>query len=251
MFDEPFIGANNLSGRCDFFRGAFVDFLDLYNMTEWKRYVNTKKNQFEKVKLAFQKTKSKQQLLPHERLVEWDGKLDGMLLIRQMSKIKEDSSRPDNSEAQKKPKLKPTSDDFAGQQMQPKGSHQFTSSSAQSQPYFAPKPSGQQGGFGAPKHQNPQTQHGQAEQPKAQFEMNPQQKLKPKKKPAPAAEEVPMYVVKQTSSQQTAPPTPNPAAATKGPVTADELERQMLQASQPQSAGLRLEDLEAHLKSGK
>lgn len=34
VFDEPFIGANDLAGRCDYFRGALVDFHHIFNLTE-------------------------------------------------------------------------------------------------------------------------------------------------------------------------------------------------------------------------
>ena len=33
LFDQPFIGGTNLSGRCSWGRGAIVDFDDVYNIT--------------------------------------------------------------------------------------------------------------------------------------------------------------------------------------------------------------------------
>mmetsp|Transcript_41689 Transcript_41689/g.37090 ORF Transcript_41689/g.37090 Transcript_41689/m.37090 type:complete len:425 (+) Transcript_41689:2473-3747(+) len=35
LFDKPFIGGTNLSGRCSWGRGAVVDFDDVYNITSW------------------------------------------------------------------------------------------------------------------------------------------------------------------------------------------------------------------------
>lgn len=34
VFDEAFIGANDLAGRCAFFRGALVDFHHIFNLSE-------------------------------------------------------------------------------------------------------------------------------------------------------------------------------------------------------------------------
>jgi hypothetical protein len=35
MFDKPFIGGNNLSGRCTWGRGAVVNFDEIFNMSRW------------------------------------------------------------------------------------------------------------------------------------------------------------------------------------------------------------------------
>ena len=39
LFDEPFIGATNLSGRCPHFRGAVRSFFDVFNLTRWSQYI--------------------------------------------------------------------------------------------------------------------------------------------------------------------------------------------------------------------
>jgi Xrn1 SH3-like domain len=37
LFDEPFIGATNLSGRCPPFMGAVVSFFDIFVLDEWHK----------------------------------------------------------------------------------------------------------------------------------------------------------------------------------------------------------------------
>lgn len=255
MFDEPFIGANSLSGRCDFFRGALVDFLDLYNMTEWKKFVNTKKNQYEKVANLYQKQKRKEHINPHERLAEWDGKLDGMLLIKQMSQMKDDSFKSDSGDSQK-PKLKPNSGAFSGEQMLANAYN--SSSTASQQPANLP-PRQYFGNQQPASTAQPSKQVAQGEL-KPQFDLNPTHKLKPKaaKKPQP---DEPMYVVKPQSAPfvpeglaakpQPAAKPASAAANTKGPLTADDLEKQMAMGAQKPSAGVRIEDLEAQLRGSK
>lgn len=253
MFDEPFIGANNLSGRCEFFRGALVDFLDLYNMTEWKRFVNTKKNQYEKVANLYQKQKRKDQILPHERLAEWDGKLDGMLLIKQMSRMKEDSFKQDTGDNQK-PKLKPNSGAYSGEQMLSRSN--FTASSTPSQPVTNQPPRQYFGNQPQSSGAQPGKQGGQTEV-KPQFDLNPTHKLKPKAAKKPQADE-PMYVVKQQSAPfvpegvPAKPAQPSGNTGSKGgALTADDLEKQMALGAQKPSTGVRIEDLEAQLRGGK
>ena len=53
MFDEPFIGATDLAGRCEPFRGAVVEFHSIFNLSEWKSYVNTKSKIEDKVNNLF------------------------------------------------------------------------------------------------------------------------------------------------------------------------------------------------------
>lgn len=82
MFDEPFIGANSLCGRCYFFRGAVVNILEIFNLSEWKPYVNMKKDIADKI-------------AKKEQVAEWDGKLDGFLLMDQIVKIKKEYIQDD------------------------------------------------------------------------------------------------------------------------------------------------------------
>lgn len=35
LFDEPFLGGNNLGGRCSFWRGCLMEFLDVFNLTRF------------------------------------------------------------------------------------------------------------------------------------------------------------------------------------------------------------------------
>ncbi len=45
LFDEPSIGGTNLHGRCSNFRGGFVLFFDIFNLSSWsKLLVNPKDN---------------------------------------------------------------------------------------------------------------------------------------------------------------------------------------------------------------
>eukprot|EP01017_Pseudomicrothorax_dubius_P006840 TRINITY_DN1202_c0_g3_i6.p1 TRINITY_DN1202_c0_g3~~TRINITY_DN1202_c0_g3_i6.p1 ORF type:complete len:174 (-),score=22.41 TRINITY_DN1202_c0_g3_i6:256-777(-) len=37
LFDDPFIGGTNLNGRTPWFRGAIMDFSDLFNLTRWMK----------------------------------------------------------------------------------------------------------------------------------------------------------------------------------------------------------------------
>lgn len=41
LFDEPFIGANNLNGRCPHFRGAVKNLFDVFNLTRWSQSIVT------------------------------------------------------------------------------------------------------------------------------------------------------------------------------------------------------------------
>lgn len=77
VFDEPFIGATNLGGRCGYFRGAVVSFLEIFNLSEWKPFVNLKKDIQARIDSG----------APRQ---EWDGKIDGNLLFKQMISFKKD-----------------------------------------------------------------------------------------------------------------------------------------------------------------
>ena len=35
LFDEPFIGGSNLGGKCNYWRGALLDFIDVFNLTRF------------------------------------------------------------------------------------------------------------------------------------------------------------------------------------------------------------------------
>lgn len=82
MFDEPFIGATSLYGRCYFFRGAVVNLLEIFNLSEWKPFVNMKKDALDAL--------SQGQALP-----EWDGQLDQYMLIDQILNIRQECTGDD------------------------------------------------------------------------------------------------------------------------------------------------------------
>ena len=77
VFDEPFIGGTNLGGRCDYFRGAVVNFLEIFNLSEWKPYVNLKKD----IQARLDSGAPRQ---------EWDGKINYTLLFKQMISFKKE-----------------------------------------------------------------------------------------------------------------------------------------------------------------
>lgn len=99
MFDEPFIGATSLCGRCYFFRGAVVNILEIFNLSEWKPFVNLKKD-----------IKEKLETQGPDAVQEWDGKLDGFLLMDEILKIKSEAGQ----------------DDFAGYQLDYRKEKKFT-----------------------------------------------------------------------------------------------------------------------------
>jgi hypothetical protein len=77
MFDEAFIGATSLYGRCYFFRGAMVDFLEIFNLSDWKPFVNTKKDALEALSKG-------------TPLSEWDGQLDQYKLLDEILSIRQE-----------------------------------------------------------------------------------------------------------------------------------------------------------------
>lgn len=76
LFDEPFIGGTSLSGRCPPFRGAIVDFFDIFNTTNWIQDIN---------KRSYLESKGRR-----AHIEEWDGRIDMMLLINKMNKYRRD-----------------------------------------------------------------------------------------------------------------------------------------------------------------
>ena len=81
MFDQAFIGASNLCGRCNFFRGAVVSLYEIFNLSAWKPFVNLKKD----VVVEAGQTPGK------VAVTEWNGKLDGYLLMDQILQIKREA----------------------------------------------------------------------------------------------------------------------------------------------------------------
>jgi hypothetical protein len=65
LFDEPFIGASSLSGRCPFFRGGEVDILHIFNLTRNRGDLNLKRD----ISALLEQSSS-------SSIVEWNGKLD-------------------------------------------------------------------------------------------------------------------------------------------------------------------------------
>lgn len=82
MFDQPFIGATSLYGRCHFFRGAKVNLLEIFNLSEWKPFVNLKKTALEALSQG-------------TPLPEWDGRLDQYQLIDEILTIRQQCTGDD------------------------------------------------------------------------------------------------------------------------------------------------------------
>lgn len=74
LFDEPFIGGTSLSGRCPSFRGAIVDFFDIFDLSNWVFYIN-------KRKVLEQKGR-------YGHFEEWNGRVDMMNLIGKMNQYR-------------------------------------------------------------------------------------------------------------------------------------------------------------------
>ena len=237
MFDEPFIGATDLAGRCQPFRGAVVEFHSIFNLSEWKSYVNTKSKIEDKVNHLFDLKRKSYQPREHEMLVEWDGKINSMLLIQQLMKYRYDISQTAKKSQQKT--LQKTSNVYEGKE-------------ERSEPGFYSQPQSQPAssyvkdiGYNAQLIANQMIQaqssqyvaKSQTVEDKPKFESNPKHKLKPKRKEE--TEEV--QFVKKSSVQV-------PVKA----VDAAELEKQLTSTkltNQPVVA-LNVEDLEKqHLSS--
>lgn len=73
IFDEPFIGASSLSGRCDFFRGAVLDILEIFNLSESSLYLNRRKDIVDALELT-----------GPSKVSEWNRDLDGFELMEQV-----------------------------------------------------------------------------------------------------------------------------------------------------------------------
>lgn len=85
LFDKPFIGGTNLGGRCQWGRGAVVDFDDIYNLNSWGQCV---------------KARDRRERYYYEG---WDGKFaQGYVPSFQTS---EESSGPSDDEVKKKPPI--------------------------------------------------------------------------------------------------------------------------------------------------
>lgn len=182
MFDEPFIGATDLAGRCQPFRGAVVEFHSIFNLSEWKSYVNTKSKIEDKVNNLFDLKRKGYQPREHEMLVEWDGKINSMLLIQQLMKYRYDISQTAKKTQQKA--LQKTSNVYEGKEMR---SEPGFYSQHQSQPasnYVKDI------GYNAQLIANQMIQaqssqyvaKSQTVEDKPKFESNPKHKLKPKRK---------------------------------------------------------------------
>ena len=232
MFDEPFIGATDLAGRCEPFRGAVVEFHSIFNLSEWKSYVNTKSKIEDKVNNLFDLKRKGYQPREHEMLVEWDGKINSMLLIQQLMKYRYDISQTAKKSQQKT--LQKTSNVYEGKAEE--RSEYIPSNQTKAQPASSYL---KDIGYNAQLMANQMLQ-AQASQyvPKSQpveekpkFESNPKHKLKPKKKED--NEEV--QFVKKTTVQA-------PAKA----VNASDLEKELIayKAAQKPAVAVNVEDLE-------
>ena len=174
----------------------------------WRRYVNTKENVRHKIKNLFDLQKKGIKARPHELLIEWDGKIDGFLLIEQIMKLKNEiqyqRSQPKESLASRMQNKKNIGNDrgFSNQDAHP-------SSSSMNQ--YAPKSSAQ-------------------DQPR--YEVNPKLKLSRKKK----EDLEDTYVTKQDNSRPL-----------KG-MDASELEYQFVRKREPEPKGLSAEDIERQKK---
>lgn len=116
FFDEPFIGASDLMGRCPNFRGALVHFYNIFNLSEWKDCVNTMEKVNHKLQLAMSGNFRQQNKRPIE---EWDGQLNRMLLIGQMLKIRREADKKMKEPPKQKSKLKGKSEAFVSKPFTP------------------------------------------------------------------------------------------------------------------------------------
>ena len=260
MFDESFIGASDLSGRCNFFRGANLNFHDIFNLSEWKSYVNTKKSITEKIKTMYYKKKRGERIEPHENIAEWDGKIDGFLLITQMMRIKQDMQNLQNNPEASKPlhKLKGESKAFTGFASQEGQGYYGNSSSSRAQQPYQPMQPSRPGQFGAGGYAPQQYSQSYQQIPQEQkFETNPKHKHKSTK----AKKEEEEYVNKNTQPQPTQKsqqhlPQPIQKGSSKRDYKKDdyydEYQPKVVQPpaqTAPKSAAVNLEDIEKSITS--
>lgn len=244
-FDEPFIGGTDLSGRCDFFRGAVVDFLHIFNLSSWRSLVNTKRGAMEQVKYLYEKSRMKKPIHQDEELTEWDGSIDGMRLIQQMmintsslNKIREQQAAP-----QQHNKLR-RGDDYRPQQ------DPATYYQPQPQQQLAPPPYGRSIAYQVatpipvpvPIQGYVLAHHLPAPVQPAKFEANPKHKLKPRD-PKPSGDDD--YVMKKKKDPETH-HAEEYFRKDQTPIDASELESRL---KKQQAAPINIEDLERQLKS--
>ena len=281
LFDEPFIGGTDLSGRCGFFRGAVVDFLHIFNLSEWKLHVNSKKYVSDQIKHLYNKSNRGEQIHKYEELTEWDGKIDGMLLIRQIVEIKNNLTK-----ARQQPQNQHQSS------LKLSKNKEFIPTASSSQPFnnekaiFSNQPFQQQQQYGRSTHQQFDL-HKQPFQPQfipisnpvipAKFETNPKHRLKPKQggrdhfdqtaeheyvpknKPSYGSsryEEMDEYVPKKTTVKKHMDAKEAEQMMGTGHtqhVSAEDIEKQMArEVSEPHiSTGVNIEDIERQMKSNK
>ena len=256
-FDEPFIGGTDLSGRCDFFRGAVVDFLHIFNLSSWRSLVNTKRSAMEQVKRNYEKTRANKQILPDEQLTEWDGVIDGMRLIQQMMINTSSLNKPREQQAAAPQQARLRRGDDYRPQLPP-----TTHLPPQPQPLPAPAPHPY--GRAGVHQQQAVPQYGfvygvpapvpmpvavpvavlaPAPVQPAKFETNPKHKLKARDSKPSADDEYVMKKKKGPDSHQAE----EYVRKTPVPIDASELESKL--KAQQQKAPIDIEDLERQLKS--
>lgn len=243
-FDEPFIGGTDLSGRCDFFRGAVVDFLHIFNLSSWRSLVNTKRGAMEQVKRNYEKKRTNRVILPDEQLSEWDGAIDGMRLIQQMMINTSSLNKPRDQQAVAPQQTKLRKADDYRPQPPP-----VVNQPPQSLQQTAPHPYGR-----SVVHQPQQIpQYGfiygipapvqvPAQAPPAKFESNPKHKLKARD-PKPSVDDE--YVMKKKKDPDTH-HAEEYVRKNPTPIDASELESKL---KTQQKAPIDIEDLERQLKS--
>lgn len=87
VFDQPFIGASSLCGRCGFFKGAQLDILEVFNLSEWPAYLNLRKDS-----LALLSTAGP------EKITEWDHKPEALQLMEQILTMRQTLLGEDTAE---------------------------------------------------------------------------------------------------------------------------------------------------------
>jgi len=73
-FDVPFIGGTNLGGRCTFFHGAIVKFVDIFNLTRWNKIPTRVKNDdfygWNLIVFEFRPNYNKSKVIAHKDIIE-------------------------------------------------------------------------------------------------------------------------------------------------------------------------------------
>jgi hypothetical protein len=112
-----------------------LNLLDIFDLTSWKPYINTKKLILEKLKVLTIKKKNGERIEEHENIVEWDGVFDTFKLINEIVKNRDDiynkRSKKDGDQRGGAKQLQRNSDSFK----KDGGNSQYSSSQSYNQSY--------------------------------------------------------------------------------------------------------------------